>query len=204
MGRCAHPLLLSPSSLTLLRLRSCQMGVKSSTSVVDPRGRVWDTKGLYVADAVRFQPFLSLHSHTDHRRRPVRLPLRFRRQPDDHGSSLSFFSLLLLPPELTSSTCAEHVNLSRHRWMDRRRRPSRRERTGESSPLNRFFPSFPFVPFPLYRCAVSLLETSLPCSPSPDRITSVGVSLREIIDPIRRPSHFRHFLSRPRSRRGWD
>lgn len=29
------------------------MGVKPTTSVVDPRGRVWGTDGLYVADAVR-------------------------------------------------------------------------------------------------------------------------------------------------------
>ena len=33
---------------------SCQMGTRSSTSVVDPRGRVWGTKGLYVADASVF------------------------------------------------------------------------------------------------------------------------------------------------------
>lgn len=28
------------------------MGTKPSTSAVDPRGRVWGTEGLYVADAV--------------------------------------------------------------------------------------------------------------------------------------------------------
>jgi long-chain-alcohol oxidase len=51
------------SKLTHLTLCSCQMGTKPSSSVVDPRGRVWGTNSLYVADAVRF-PSLSLpHSH---------------------------------------------------------------------------------------------------------------------------------------------
>lgn len=36
------------------QMGSCQMGTKSSTSVVDPRGRVWGTKGLYIADASIF------------------------------------------------------------------------------------------------------------------------------------------------------
>ncbi|GAA5959307.1 hypothetical protein JCM21900_003924 [Sporobolomyces salmonicolor] len=36
------------------QMGSCQMGVKASTSVVDPRGRVWGTEGLYVADASVF------------------------------------------------------------------------------------------------------------------------------------------------------
>ncbi|GAA5984170.1 hypothetical protein JCM10908_006079 [Rhodotorula pacifica] len=36
------------------QMGSCQMGTKSSTSVVDPRARVWGTKGLYVADASVF------------------------------------------------------------------------------------------------------------------------------------------------------
>lgn len=36
------------------QMGSCQMGTHSSTSVVDPRGRVWGTKGLYVADASVF------------------------------------------------------------------------------------------------------------------------------------------------------
>ncbi|GAA5935270.1 hypothetical protein JCM10213_003990 [Rhodosporidiobolus nylandii] len=33
------------------QMGSCQMGAKPSSSVVDPRGRVWGTEGLYVADA---------------------------------------------------------------------------------------------------------------------------------------------------------
>ncbi|BGP24828.1 hypothetical protein JCM10295v2_003748 [Rhodotorula toruloides] len=36
------------------QMGSCQMGAKPSTSVVDPRGRVWGTDGLYVADASVF------------------------------------------------------------------------------------------------------------------------------------------------------
>lgn len=36
------------------QMGSCQMGTKPSTSVVDPRGRVWGTDGLYVADASVF------------------------------------------------------------------------------------------------------------------------------------------------------
>ncbi|BGP48449.1 hypothetical protein JCM10450v2_004325 [Rhodotorula kratochvilovae] len=36
------------------QMGSCQMGAKPSTSVVDPRGRVWGTEGLYVADASVF------------------------------------------------------------------------------------------------------------------------------------------------------
>lgn len=36
------------------QMGSCQMGNKASTSVVDPRGRVWGTKGLYIADASVF------------------------------------------------------------------------------------------------------------------------------------------------------
>jgi choline dehydrogenase-like flavoprotein len=36
------------------QMGSCQMGSKPSTSVVDPRGRVWGTDGLYVADASVF------------------------------------------------------------------------------------------------------------------------------------------------------
>lgn len=36
------------------QMGSCQMGNKASTSVFDPRGRVWGTKGLYIADASVF------------------------------------------------------------------------------------------------------------------------------------------------------
>ena len=35
------------------------MGTKPSTSVVDPRGRVWGTERLYIADAVSFAFLLS-------------------------------------------------------------------------------------------------------------------------------------------------
>jgi long-chain-alcohol oxidase len=30
----------------------CQMGTSPSTSVIDPRGKVWGTDNLFVADAV--------------------------------------------------------------------------------------------------------------------------------------------------------
>lgn len=36
------------------QMGSCQMGSKPSTSVVDPRGRVWGAEQLYVADASVF------------------------------------------------------------------------------------------------------------------------------------------------------
>ncbi|BGP16454.1 hypothetical protein JCM10213v2_004456 [Rhodosporidiobolus nylandii] len=41
------------------QMGSCQMGAKPSSSVVDPRGRVWGTEGLYVADAVSLNMALS-------------------------------------------------------------------------------------------------------------------------------------------------
>jgi choline dehydrogenase-like flavoprotein len=36
------------------QMGSCQMGTRPSKSAVDPRGRVWGTQGLYVADASVF------------------------------------------------------------------------------------------------------------------------------------------------------
>lgn len=70
------------------QMGSNQMGSKPSNSVVDGRGRVWGTEGLYVADAVSFLSlFLTL-------RFPLRLimildllvrfPYRFWSQPYDH------------------------------------------------------------------------------------------------------------------------
>ncbi len=39
------------------------MGISPKSSVIDPRGRVWDTKSLYVADAVStFVGSIALHA----------------------------------------------------------------------------------------------------------------------------------------------
>lgn len=56
------------------------MGTKPSTSVIDPRGRVWGTEGLYVADAVRIAPSCDHAS-----RRSLSLPLLQSSMPTASG-----------------------------------------------------------------------------------------------------------------------
>ena len=62
MGRFVSRLAFLPlfSKLRLTGFCSNRMGTKPSTSVVDPRGRVWGTESLYIADAVSL-PIMPLH-----------------------------------------------------------------------------------------------------------------------------------------------
>lgn len=47
------------------QMGSNAMGTKPTNSAVDPRGRVWGTESLYVADAVRFRLFYCRFSIED-------------------------------------------------------------------------------------------------------------------------------------------
>lgn len=68
------------------------MGVTPSTSVIDPRGRVWEAEGLYVADAVSVTGLVyARHALTDlilnDHFFSVDVPDRIRSKP--HGMSIS-------------------------------------------------------------------------------------------------------------------
>jgi hypothetical protein len=121
------------------QMGSNQMGSKPSTSVVDSRGRVWGTEGLYVADAVSFNFLCSPLSFgsselTDPSTTTVRVPDRFGSEPDDHRESPPVNSLSMNRNKRSNSSSRspppEHVALA----LDRPIHRSRRSRLSQSTP----------------------------------------------------------------------